>query len=99
MEKVYNYKVVPEGLTAEEERLVFGVQGCLWTEYIQNPWKAEFSAFPRMAALAENAWTQPEKKDWTRFATHVLRQIERYELWGIRYSPFFLRKQKVFRKR
>lgn len=99
MEKMYSYEVMPQGLTYAEERCVWGVQGCLWTEYVQNPWKVEFALFPRLSALAENAWSLPERKEWEHFAEKVPRQVERYELWGARYSPFFLRSRKVVRKR
>lgn len=80
MEKVYSYQVVPDSLKESERGLIWGVQGCLWTEYIPTSWKAEFSAFPRMSALAENAWSAEERKDWpNRYSDAFFRQedIER----------------------
>lgn len=75
------------------------MQGCLWTEYVPTTWKAEFSVFPRMSALAENAWSAEESKDWDNFVRKVEAQIERYELWGVRYSDAFFRTQDIERKR
>lgn len=99
LEKVYGFEVVADSLTTEQKELVMGVQGCLWTEYVQNSWKAEFAIFPRMSALAENAWSQAERKDWENFARKVVSQIDRYELWGARYSDAFFRTEDVERKR
>ena len=99
LEKVYGFQIVPDSLTAQQQKLVWGAQGCLWTEYIPTTWKAEFAVFPRMSALAENVWSPLEKKNWENFSRKVETQYERYELWGARYSEAFFRTQDVERKR
>ena len=99
LEKVYEFQIVPDSLTTEQQELANDAQGCLWTEYIPTTWKAEFSIFPRMSALAENVWSPLEKKDWINFTRKVEMQFERYELWGARYSEAFFRTQDIERKR
>lgn len=99
LEKVYEFQIMPDSLTTEQQELVWGAQGCLWTEYIPTTWKAEFAIFPRMSALAENVWSPLEKKDWINFTRKVEMQFERYELWGARYSEAFFRTQDIERKR
>lgn len=99
LQKVYEYQVVPDSLTAAQAANVWGVQGCLWTEYLPTTWKAEFFLFPRMAALSENAWTVEEKKDWKHFAAKMPAQFDRYDLWGIRYSDLFFQTEDLERKR
>lgn len=99
LEKVYEFQIVPDSLTTEQQELVWGAQGCLWTEYIPTTWKAEFAIFPRMSTLAENVWSPLEKKDWINFTRKVEMQFERYELWGARYSEAFFRTQDIKRKR
>lgn len=99
LEKVYEFQIVPDSLTTQQQELVWVAQGCLWTEYIPTTWKAEFAVFPRMSALAENVWSPLEKKDWTNFARKIEMQFERYELWGARYSEAFFRTQDIERKR
>ena len=99
LEKVYEFQIVPDSLTTEQQELVWGAQGCLWTEYIPTTWKAEFAIFPRMSALAENVWSPLEKKDWINFTRKVEMQFELYELWGARYSEAFFRTQDIERKR
>lgn len=47
-------------------RLV-GVQAAIWTEYLNTEAAINTMAFPRLAAVAEAAWTPAENKDWDRF--------------------------------
>lgn len=99
LEKVYSFDPVTDTLSVEQQQLVMGVQGCLWTEYIQNTWKVEFCLFPRMSALAETAWSQREHKSWDNFSQKIIRQFDRYELWGARYNDAFLRQHDIVRVR
>ncbi len=99
LEKVYGYSIVPDSLSAEQQKLIWGGQGCLWTEYIPYVWKAELALFPRMSALAENLWSPAEKKNWKEFSRKVPVQCSRYELWGARYSDAFFRTNDIPRNR
>ncbi len=99
LEKVYEFSIIPESLTPEQQKLIWGGQGCLWTEYVPYTWKAEFAIFPRLSALAENLWSPSEKKDWENFSGKVPAQCDRYELWGARYSDAFFRTQDIPRNR
>merc|ERR1740123_3039702 len=54
---VYNYEIMPEGLSEEQQRLVLGAQGQLWSEYIPTSEHLEYMAHPRSMALAEISWT------------------------------------------
>ncbi len=99
LEKVYKFDVIPDSLTVAEASQVWGGQGCLWTEYVSTPWKAEYCLFPRLSALAENLWSAPECKSWERFVQKMEQQYQRYDLWGARYSEAFFRVQDILRKR
>lgn len=99
LRRVYEFPVVPEELTPEEASLVWGTQGCLWTEYVPTTWKVEFCIFPRMSAMAENAWSRSEVKDWDKFVGKMEEQFARYDLWGARYSESFFRVNDIVRKR
>lgn len=67
LQKVYSYDPVPEELNETERKLIWGVQGNLWTEYIPTEQQAEYMLYPRALAIAEIGWTQPENKSWKRF--------------------------------
>lgn len=99
LRKVYFFNIEPDSITEQERSLILGAQACLWTEYIPTTWKVEQFLFPRMAAMAENVWTPAEKKSWANFSRKVERQVERYELWGARYSDAFFRMNDIKRYR
>lgn len=99
MKKVYDFDIVPDSLSAEEASLIIGVEGCMWTEYEPTAWKVEYFLFPRLAAVAENGWTAEERRDWDDFVDRMLRQLDRYDLWGIRYSERFLETEDIKRMR
>jgi hexosaminidase len=86
LEKVYSYDPTPAELTKEEAKYIKGVQANLWTEYIPETKKVEYMVMPRMAALAEVAWTQPSKKNWEDFKRRMEDQYKRYDAMGINYS-------------
>ncbi len=86
LQKVYSYEPTPSELNAEEAKYIKGVQANLWTEYIPETAKVEYMAMPRMAALAEVAWTQPFRKDWENFMWRMENQYARYAAKGINYA-------------
>ena len=77
---VYSYEPVPESLTQEEAKHILGAQANLWTEFIPTPEHAQYMTLPRMAAIAEVAWSPKEGKEWTDFARRIGQQIRRYAL-------------------
>lgn len=91
LKKVYAYDPVPASLTAEQAKLVYGVQGNLWVEYIPTPEHVEYMIYPRMLALAEVAWSAPERKSWPDFHTRALSAVADFQKKG--YHPFDLSKE------
>lgn len=67
MEQVYSYDPAFPELTPEQQKHILGVQANLWTEYVLNDEHLEYMLLPRLAALSEVQWCQPETKDWNRF--------------------------------
>ena len=91
LKKVYSYNPVPASLTAEQAKLVYGVQGNLWVEYIPTPEHVEYMIYPRILALAETAWSAPERKSWPDFHTRALSAVADLRAKG--YHPFDLKKE------
>lgn len=83
--KVYDFELVPDSASVQSARNLMGVEGCCWTEYCPTTWKVELQVFPRMAALAEKAWTG-KNDDWEGFTHRLTHQLDLYDLWGIRYN-------------
>ena len=91
LSKVYSYNPVPDSLTVEEVRLIEGVQANLWAEYIVTDEHYEYMLYPRAIALAEVAWTQPDKKSWDSFQHRILNIIPKMQARG--YHPFDFSKE------
>jgi len=67
LEKTYSNDPAPGSLTADEKKLVMGVQGSLWTEHVPTMNKLYYMIIPRIFGLAEIAWTTPENKNKENF--------------------------------
>jgi len=46
---------------------IMGIQANLWTETVTTDKRFDFMIWPRLAALAEAAWTRPERKSYASF--------------------------------
>jgi hexosaminidase len=82
----YNYQVVPDDLTQEQGKLIKGIQANLWTESITDWSKFTYMTYPRLFAIAENAWTQPNLKDWDSFTKRLLHANKRLDAQNVRYA-------------
>ena len=96
VEKVYALDPAPESFSVEARSHILGTQANLWTEYITTESMLEYQALPRMSALAEVQWTQPERKDYEAFKvrlTSLMSLLEYYHytyckhLWPERQIP------------
>lgn len=67
LKDVYDYEPVQADWSPKVTSLLMGIQASLWTEFCNTPADADYLIFPRLAALAESAWVQPEQKNWGRF--------------------------------
>ncbi|MBU7576895.1 MAG: family 20 glycosylhydrolase [Flavihumibacter sp.] len=81
LQRVYSYEPIPASLTAEEAKHIKGVQANVWTEYISTTDKVEYMTLPRMAAIADIAWTS-HPKDWNDFTQRLEAQYDRYRFWN-----------------
>ena len=88
--KVYAFEPVAADLTAEEAKHILGVQANVWTEYIYSTQHVEYQILPRMAALAEVQWLQPDQKDFDAFKERVTRLKAIYDLnqWRVAQHLF-----------
>lgn len=85
LSKVYELEPAPETLPEEARHHIIGTQVNLWTEYISAPQLIFYQALPRMAALAEVAWTHSENKDFDSFKERLPLLEQLYDLIGVTY--------------
>ncbi len=83
---VYSLEPVLPSFTEGEAALVLGCQANLWTEYVKTLSHAQYNVLPRMAALAEVAWTAPELKDYEDFRQRLLPLMKEYDRQGYNYA-------------
>lgn len=83
---VYFYNPVPRALDRKEKSRILGVQANLWTEYIASFPHVQYMVLPRWAALAENQWSCPERKDYKAFLDRLENLIAVYDLGGYVYA-------------
>ena len=84
--KVYEWNpVLNEGLTAEQQALIMGGQGALWTERITTQDRVEWMLYPRMCALAEVLWTPVADRNWDNFYARITDYYPIMKSLGINY--------------
>ena len=91
LKKVYAYNPVAASLSAEQAKLVYGAQVNLFTEYVPTPEHVEYMLYPRTLALAEVAWSAPERKSWPDFHARALKAVSDLQAKG--YHPFDLKNE------
>ena len=77
LERVYSFDPMPAELEAQYARHVLGGQAQLWTEYMKEPKKVEYMAFPRLTALAEAVWTPLDRKNFADYRARLETHLER----------------------
>ncbi len=85
VEKCYSFDPY-ESIAPELQHHILGVQANLWTEYIPSNEQLEYMLLPRMLALCEVQWCQPENRDYGRFKQAVTdHQFKILDLLGYNY--------------
>lgn len=86
VEKVYGFEPIPEGLENDEEKYILGAQANLWTEYIGDFNHLTYMMLPRIGALAEVQWCDPEQKDYNDFVKREYRLSKLYDFYNWNYA-------------
>ena len=86
VEKVYSLDPAPDSLSTAARQHILGVQANLWAEYMTNEAIVEYQALPRMSALSEVQWTQPQRKDFNAFRERLTRFTSLLELYHYTYA-------------
>ncbi len=82
---VYAYEPVPKELSPAEAKHVLGAQGQLWTEYMPDPQRMEYMAWPRLSALSEVLWSPRETRDAANFASRLETHLERLRILDVNF--------------
>jgi len=82
---VYNFPYREFPADELNSKLVLGIQANVWTELIGSPKRLDYMIFPRMAALAEAAWTDSARKDEASFNERLKANFTLYDKDNIYY--------------
>lgn len=99
--RVYEHNFIPNNLTPEQEQLILGAQGCVWTERMEDFSRVQYMIMPRMLALAENLWTNTERKNTDNFLKRISYYYQRLDYMGVNYylpAPFAKNSAVIFSK-
>ncbi|MFF0166527.1 beta-N-acetylhexosaminidase [Streptomyces prasinus] len=90
LEDVYRFEPVPAELTPEEAGRVLGTQANAWSEVTEDQARVDYQVFPRLAALAEVAWSTlpaPAERDFADFERRMAAHYRRLDALGVAYRP------------
>jgi hexosaminidase len=90
IERVYSFEPIPEVLNSEQRKHIIGAQANLWREYMPTSDYVEYMILPRLAALSEVLWTNPEKKNYSSFLTRLTDLLPIYDELKYNYAKNIL---------
>ncbi|MDF2475981.1 MAG: beta-hexosaminidase [Sphingobacterium sp.] len=89
LQDVYNFAGSQLDSLGKRKKQVLGIQANLWTETVTNVNRLDYLVFPRIAALAEAAWTPGEARNFDQFATKLKKHLLLFRDQGLYYyDPF-----------
>ena len=88
--QVYAFEPVPKALDEKQATHILGVQANVWTEHMRSMARVQHALFPRIAALAEVAWSPKQARDYASFLQRLPAMLPRWQHAGIGYAqtPF-----------
>ncbi len=86
LKKCYDFEFEFSGLDGENSGKILGLEACLWTEYVPTMKKAGYCTFPRLGAYSECAWTEENKKSYSRFEEKLDIYYDMLDVLGMDYA-------------
>ena len=66
---------------------ILGVEACLWSERVPDQEDLLWKLLPRLSAVAELQWADPETRDYEAFLPRLKRMEDLYTARGWRWNP------------
>lgn len=80
LKKTYEY--APEPVYGE----LLGIEAVIWTEHISSIKSLDFMVFPRIAAIAEIAWSDKDDRSYERFLNSLPEYYDLLNIYEVRYA-------------
>lgn len=91
LQTVYNFSANISKLIATHPKQVLGMQANVWTERIKDKGRLDFMTYPRLLAIAENAWydNSATNTNYMGFESRVKQFFKYLDRFNIEYfNPF-----------
>ncbi|MBQ4279315.1 MAG: family 20 glycosylhydrolase [Rikenellaceae bacterium] len=87
--RVYSFEPAEVGFTPAQQQRIHGIEGGFWSELGQPDGFLEYQSYPRICALSEVGWSQPEARNWNGFYRRLTTShLDRLAAMGIGYRVF-----------
>lgn len=91
LETVYDFSGSISTLIANHPKQILGMQANVWTERIKDKGRLDFMTYPRLLAIAENAWydNSASNRNYVAFESRVKTFLKYLDKFNIKYfNPF-----------
>jgi hexosaminidase len=86
LRKMYAYNPIPKELEVRYQSAILGIETPIWTEWVPTQDRLEWQVFPRLLAIAENAWTPQMLHDYSEFKTRLESILKILDLFNVQYA-------------
>lgn len=86
LEKAYSFNPTPKGINVEQAKHILGMGCQMWGERIPKVTEMYRQVYPRIAAYAEDGWTDDSNKNFGRFK-QALEKLKHY--WNSKGISYF----------
>ncbi|MEN8251724.1 MAG: family 20 glycosylhydrolase, partial [Bacteroidota bacterium] len=83
LRRMYNFSPIPEGLEDKYHKNIIGIGVQMWTEWTPTHQDVEYQTYPRIAAVAEVAWSG--SGEYQNFVTRMKSYSQRWIQKGINF--------------
>ena len=85
VEAVYNY-VPMKNVNSDLQKQYLGVQANFWTEWVEDASTVNYLMLPRLAAVAEAAWTPQQQRNYADFVKRMQKEPSFYNAKDMNYG-------------
>ena len=86
LKKVYEFNPIPDSLDMVSHQYIIGGECNMWTEHVPNDSVLDSKVFPRLLAMSEVLWSNPEEKDYDGFYNRVQNHYKILSALDVRYG-------------
>lgn len=91
VEAVYNY-VPMKNIDSNLQKQYLGVQANFWTEWVEDASTVNYLMLPRLAAVAEAAWTPQQQRNYTNFVKRMQQEPSFYKAKDMNFGKHIFMK-------